>query len=64
MRFPVLLSPVQPCPTRTKHAASYIPSRAGEEGGKTEEVRRDGGKREEAGVYLATEKESKRFSCF
>lgn len=24
---------VQPCPTRTKHAASYIPNRAGEEGG-------------------------------
>lgn len=32
MRSPVLLSPVQPCPTRTKHAASYIPPRARREG--------------------------------
>lgn len=35
---------VQPCPTRTKHAASYIPNRAGEEGGV-----RGGEEREERG---------------
>lgn len=53
MRSPVLLSPVQPCPTRTKHAASYIPPRAREEGrcGGTEEVWKDGGEKGRRQVY-------------
>lgn len=53
MRSPVFLSPVQPCPTRTKHAASYIPPRARGEGqcGGKEEVWKDGGEKGRRQVY-------------
>lgn len=53
MRSPVLLSPVQPCPTRTKHAASYIPPRARGEGqcGGKEGVWKDGGEKGRRQVY-------------